>query len=224
MEPFAPAAVMRYVWKDASPFALGLSLGRGSYLSHGSAVLLHGLTQQISKTIYVNKEQSPKPTPTGSLSQEAIDRAFRNQPRASRYQFRFDGHTATLLSGKNTGRLEVTQIDENGERLDVTKLERTLIDIAVRPVYAGGVFEVLKAYEAARDRASVNTLVATLKRLEYVYPYHQAIGFYMQRAGFAKKHLEKLRALGMPFQFYLTNRIPVPKLDADWQLWVPEEL
>jgi hypothetical protein len=215
---------VRYAWGTPSPFSMALSLKAGSYLSHGSAVFLQGLSEQIPKNIYVNKEQSPKPAPAVPPSQESIDRAFQNEPRASKYQFEFDGFRATLLSGKNTGRLEVSHVMDAGVSLDVTKLERTLIDITVRPVYAGGVFEVLTAYRAARDRVSVNTLIATLKRLEYAYPYHQAIGFYMERAGFAPKQLDKLRGIGMPFRFYLTNRMHDPQFSKDWQLFFPKGL
>jgi hypothetical protein len=225
LAPVPPAdydAPVRFVWGQVSPFSVALSLRAGSYLSHGSAVFLHGLTEQIPKTIYVNKEQSPKPAPSSPPSQETIDRAFQNEPRVSKYQFEFEGYRTTLLSGKNTGRLEVTRLIDEGAPLDVTKVERTLIDIAVRPVYAGGVFEVLKAYRAARERTAVNTLVATLKRLQYAYPYHQAIGFYMERAGFAPAQLDKLRSLGLPFRFYLTNRMNNPRFSKDWQLFIPE--
>jgi hypothetical protein len=42
---------------------------------------------------------------------------------------------------------------------------------------------VLQAYTAARDRISVQVLVATLKKLEYVYPYHQVIGYLLAIPG-----------------------------------------
>ena len=42
----------------------------------------------------------------------------------------------------------------NGVR--VTDLERTLIDIAVRPEYAGGVYEVLNVYRLAKGKVSAN--------------------------------------------------------------------
>ena len=41
-------------------YELALSLRPDSYLSHGSAAFLHGLTDQEPEFIYVNKEQSPK--------------------------------------------------------------------------------------------------------------------------------------------------------------------
>jgi len=217
--------ITRYVWGPVSVYALGLSMRPGAYLSHASAVFLHALTDQIPKTIYVNKEQSAKPPPTTGLTQEGIDRAFANSQRSSTYVFPYEGYRFVLLSGKNTNRLEVSEVKgPQGEFVDATKLERTLIDIAVRPAYAGGVFEVVKAYEAARDRVSVNTMVATLKQLGYVYPYHQAVGFYMQRAGFEPAKLERLKHLGLNFDFYLSHKMGPTSFSPEWRIHFPEGL
>jgi hypothetical protein len=136
----------RYVWGKASPYELALSLRTSAYLSHGTAMFLHGLTEQISTTIYVNQEQSPKPEPSGRLSQESVDLAFSRTQRESTLAYSFDHHKALILSGKHTADLEVGSIaGPEGELLRATKLERTLIDIVVRPVYAGGVYQVLEA-------------------------------------------------------------------------------
>jgi len=103
----------------------------------------------------------------------------------------------------------------------VTKLERTLIDITVRPIYGGGVYQVLEAYRNAKDRISTATLIAALAKLEFVYPYHQAIGFYMQKAGYPSKALARLKALDMPFNFYLAHDIRDRAFDPEWRLFYP---
>lgn len=217
--------VVRYVWGPVSMFAVAASMRPGAYLSHGSAVFLHGLTDQIPKTIFVNKEQSAKPAPTQPLTQEGIDRAFANSQRASTYVFTHEGYRVVLLSGKNTNRLEVSELrGPQGELVETTKLERTLIDITVRPAYAGGVFEVAKAYAAAKDRVSVNTMVATLKQLAYVYPYHQAVGFYLQRAGVDAAKLGRLKQLGLNFDFYLSHRMGPTAYSPEWRIRFPEGL
>lgn len=224
--PSAPyRSFRRLVTSRATALEVALSLRSGSYLSHATAVFIHGLTNEIPRTIYANKEQSEKPRPAGELTQASIDRAFANEARTSNYIFEFEGTRIVLLSGKNTGRLEVSDIpNEAGPAIPATKLERTLIDIAVRPAYAGGAFQVLEAYRGARERASVSTLVATLKKLDYVYPYHQSIGFYMQAAGYSKAQLERLKSFGLNFNFYLTYRSRDAQYDPEWRVYHPEGL
>src|SRR5262249_51485594 len=69
--------ITKYSWGEPSPLALGSELLQGAYLSHGTAAFLHGLTDQLFKVIYVNKEQSAKPSSHAVLSQEAIHNAFK---------------------------------------------------------------------------------------------------------------------------------------------------
>lgn len=216
--------ISRYAWRNPSDFAVAVSARPSAYLSHGSAVFLHGLTQQIPHTIYVNKEQSLKPRLNSpSLTQQSVDLAFGRPQRKSTYSFVVRESSILLLSGKHTGRMEVVPLPTTTEEiLDVTGVERTLIDITVRPAYAGGVYQVLEAYKAAKDRISVNTLIATLKKLDYVYPYHQAIGFYMQRAGYDSSRYERLRAIGMDLDFYLAHDIREKQFDPYWRLNFPK--
>lgn len=221
----AYAPVVRYIWRAATPFEVALSIKPGSYLSHGTAIFLHNLTNEIPRTIYVNQEQSPKPTPRGALTQEGIGRAFRNQQRVSKLAYTYSNSQIVVIAGKNTSQLEVGQLDGSaGEKLAVTKLERTLIDSTVRPAYAGGVFHVLEAYAAAKSVLSVNVLLATLKRLEYVYPYHQAIGFYMQRAGYEESRWRRVQELGVKYDFYLAHGLHEPEYDPTWRLFYPKGL
>lgn len=213
----------RYTWGDVSPFQLALSLKSQAYLSHATAMFLHGLSDQIPGRIYVNKEQSAKGSRESTLTQAGIDRAFSSKQRESRFVFRVGDSEAVLLWGKNTGRLEVGPMPYRGTELDVTRLERTLIDIAVRPAYAGGAYQVLEAYRRALQKgASVGTVVATLRKIRYVYPYHQAIGFYMQKAGFAEAQYIRLREFGMNFDFYLTYGLKEGEYNSEWRLFVPK--
>jgi hypothetical protein len=99
-----------------------------------------------------------------------------------------------------------------------------LIDIVVRPAYSGGIFQVFQAYRAAKDQISTNRLVAILRKLDYVYPYHQAIGFLMHRAGYPEKPLQLLRDLGVEYKFHLVHAIQRPEYDPHWQLFYPQGL
>lgn len=216
----------RYVWATPSVYSVALSLKKKSYLTHGSAVFLQGLAVKALKTVYVNYEQSPKPR-GGGLTQEGIDRAYANRQRQSNLIYSYEDFQIVVINGKSTGGLEVGSLQwAEVELLEVTKPERTLLDITVRPAYAGGVSQVLKAFENARGHISVDTLMATLKKLDYVYPYHQAVGFYMERAGYPESQWRKLMKLGLKFDFYLAHQLTgkKKKYDPKWRLYYPGNL
>ncbi|MGB7512449.1 MAG: type IV toxin-antitoxin system AbiEi family antitoxin, partial [Pelodictyon phaeoclathratiforme] len=194
-----------------------------AYLSHYTALYLHQLTEQLPKTIYVTFEQSPKEIERTILKQKDIEQAFSKPQRSSNNVAIYEGVSIYLLNGKYTGNEGVMTMEHPKEgTLIVTNLERTLIDIAVRPAYSGGIGEVLKAYENARENISVNKLNAMLSRLDFTYPYHQAIGFYMEKAGYRDSLLNLLKKRGFQYDFYLTYAMQETEYSETWKLYYPK--
>jgi len=217
--------IVRYSWGEASPYELALSIKPRAYLCHATALLLHGLTAGNSKKIFINVEQSAKPSQTSLLTQDGIDLAFSRQQRQSKLVYTYSGTSVTVIAGKNTNRLGVESMTNNGSLpYPTTNTERTLIDIVVRPAYAGGIINVLEAYRAAKNRVSVEGLLAILAELNHQYPYHQAIGFLMQTADYPPLAYEPLRAKGLNYDFYLTHDIKHKEYSKEWRLYYPKEI
>lgn len=208
----------RYLTSGASVFQVAVSLVNKSYLSHYTAVYLHGLTNQVPKTIYVSFEQSKKNNIDRELEQRSIDSAFFKPQRKSRTTTLYEGFTLLLHNGMFSNRSGVFTLND----LPVTNIERTLIDIAVRPGYAGGVDSVLGIYRRAINKISINKLMAILDKLNFIYPYHQAIGFYLQKAGVSESKLEVLRQKKMLFDFYLTYEISEKEYNNTWKIYHPK--
>ena len=141
------------------------------------------------------------------------------------YQYAYK-YTIYILSGKYTNQLgTINIIGPLGEKLRTTNIERTLIDIAVRPNYAGGVENVLYIYKQAAKTVSIDKLVKVLVQLKYIYPYHQAVGFYLDRTGvFSDKEIDVLLKIGMKFDFYLAHHMQQKKYSSKWRLFYPAEL
>ncbi len=212
----------RYVTGNLSHLQFATSFFKNSYLSHATALHLHGLLPLGE--VFVNHEQTPKKT-TSRLSQHRIDQAFRNAPRSSSYVFHTNSTTITFLNGKNTGNAGVIEVvGPTGETLRSTSLERTLIDSVVRPQYAGGIPSVLDTARRIRDRISIPEIIRLLKLTRYAYPYHQALGFLLEKAGLSAAQLQPLRQLPLSFKFYLDYAMNEPAYDSDWKLYYPSDL
>ena len=216
-----------YVWGEIPMMELLLHLKPRSYYSHYTAMRLHGLTEQVPKVLYLSHERSSDTQWGTSLTQSAIDEAFQRPARISNNTADFNNLQVLLINSANTGELGVLNHEaqlslESRVSVRVTNIERTLIDAAVRPAYSGGVFEVAKAFELAKNVVSVNAMGAMLSKLRFTYPYHQAIGFYLERAGYRASSLDLMRRFPMEFDFYLTHEMSATRYVPAWRLYVPE--
>jgi predicted transcriptional regulator of viral defense system len=215
----------RYTWEEVPTLDLLSSLRSDFYFSHYTAMYLHQLTEQVPKILYLTWEKSQRGIPSHSpLVQKKIDWAFRQPPRTSNNIAILGDMQIYLLYG--TGDLGVTKIKgPEGDEVRVSNIERTLIDITVRPFYAGGVFEVLKAYQLATKKVSINKLSIMLKDLGYKYPYHQAIGFYLEKSGAYKESSIKIfRNIEKEYDFYLTYQMGNKDMSysKEWRLYYPK--
>ena len=209
-----------------------LLLPRG-FISHYTAVYIHGLTEQIPKVIYINTEQPIKYSieeKKKELSQEKIDLAFSKAARISDkfYLNSYEGYKIKRISGKDTKKAGVIRNHSLFNlNIPITNLERTLIDIAVKPEYSGGIFEVFKVYKnAIENGVNILKLVSILKRINYIYPYHQVIGFLLDTAGLPEDKLKPFKEeFEFKYNFYLLHGhlkdkcIYVP----EWKIFIPKE-
>ena len=215
-----------FVWGEVSAYCIASAVKADGYLSHYTAMHLHELTDQVPETVYVNHEQRPQPKPAQAPTQETIDKAFKRPQRTTKNIAPFGRRRLCVLNGKQTGQLGVIDAtDEDARPIRMTGIERTLIDITVRPTYAGGVAEVLEAYRRAAAHVQVDRLVAMLRKMDFAYPYQQAVGFYMDRSGaFSEKHLDLLRTEAFEFDFYLTYAMKRTVYSDLWRLYFPAGL
>jgi predicted transcriptional regulator of viral defense system len=223
---FPSRAVVRYTWGSVPIYDLAQSLYPESYFTHQTAMFLHGLIDESPTLLYLNIEQAFKYREEEyDLEQDRIDQAFQRPPRISKNIANCEPFQICILNGMHTGQIGVETQKKMKCRVQVTNVERTLIDIAVRPFYSGGVHAVLHAYRKAKGKVSIKKLVEMLTRLAFVYPYHQAIGFYLDKAGvYESKQLDLLQNFEMNYDFYLTYQMSNTSYSEKWRIYFPKEL
>lgn len=216
-----------FYFNNASVYEIACGLFPKGYLSHYSALSIWGLTEQIPKSIYITVEQSNSPAKSlkPELEQKNIDAAFRKPQRQSETVSQFGNFKLVLLRGKHTKNLGVG-VTSDSDNIMVTDLERTLIDIVVRPAYSGGVSEVLKAFRNANGlhKISVNKLSSYLNKINFIYPYHQVIGFYLEAAGYKKSQVDIFAGRNKEFDFYLAYDMRDMDYSQKWRIYYPKGL
>lgn len=214
---------IKQIWNkpEAVHFHKGLTIKKAGYLSTYSAMQVHQITLQIPKTIFVSFDQYGVVNNNSiALSQTAVDKAFSKPQRMTSdiYKSEGDGYRYAFLQRKfNSLDVGVKKINN----MRVTDLERTLIDIAVRPAYSGGVFEVLESFKNAIKLVNVEVLYQYLNQLDYTYPYHQVIGFYLEKAGYENQRLTLFLDKKTDINFYLTYNMSKVTLNQKWGVYFP---
>lgn len=227
--PFPQREVIGYTWGKLSTYETLIGLIPKGFYSHYTALRMHGLTEQIPKTIYISKEKSAPLATKNSYDQEAIDKAFKQPQRISSNEIELseEGVRVVMLQSAHHNSLGIIEGrfyegSPEGLRVRYTNLERTMIDVVIRPSYAGGVAEVAKAFENAKGKLAVNKVSAMLRQMKFGYPYHQAIGYYLERAGYKDSLVEIFRRQPMIYDFYLAHGLKRTSYCKDWRLYIPE--
>lgn len=156
-----------------------------------------------------------------TLRQEAIDVAFKKKPRQTANIRTIQNYKLHLINGQSNNRLGVVSFRD---RYSVTDVERTIIDSVSRPFYAGGVTQVLEAFSKAKNVMDIDKLVFYYNQMHFIYPYYQAIGFYLDKAGYDSYALAPFLKMKQVHKFYLTYNMRFTEFDPRWSLFYPRGL
>jgi predicted transcriptional regulator of viral defense system len=196
------------------------------HISFYSAMVYHNLTEQTPSKLYL-RQAYPNRSSTGHIeNQTAIDIAMSKEPRATGKigKIMLDPKLEIVFTLGNEN-CNTHVIPTKINNFKVTDLEMTLIDALVKPEYCGGVWEVLKAFETARSRISIDTLITYLNELEYAYPYHQRLGFYLMYSKHPDlKTLKKIKDIEQKWRFYLATGMKEIEYNKEWNLYIPKAM
>lgn len=213
-----------YSFRDKKIDILDISstASRTSIFSYQTALYIHDLTDKLSLNIFLNKERAEsKSSISPILEQEAVDASFNKDPRISTNQKKYSNYVITLLSGQFHNGLGM--IDFRKSYL-VTDIERTLIDCVVRPFYSGGAEMILKAFKNAKGTLDIKKLLTDFSKMNFIYPYHQTIGFYLEKSGYDFQDYEPFFKFGIELKFYLEYNIQNKAYSNEWHLYFPKEI
>lgn len=210
-----------YIKPGFNNFNISKAIKKDSYLAYFSAVSIHNLTFQIPKIVYSCVDRIYfNLNNTSELKQESIDKSFSKPQRVSNNFYTYNSFKFYFFEKK----MELKEIGITHDyKTDIkyTDLERTLIDIAIKPMYAGGVFEVLEAFKKAKEILDVSKMKHYLDQLNYIYPYDQVIGFYLECAEYDINKINVFYKKEKKLSFYLTHNIANKEFSKKWKIYYP---
>ena len=221
-------------FNDKSDYAKAIEIATllipKSYLSYFSSMYYHNLTQQLPKKIYLSVERKST-APHNELQQEVINKVLCKDGRKPTIVLTILGYEIYLLHSKKANRVGIKIVQLYDKDYRITTLERTLIDIVVRNDLSGGIEEVVQVYKKAfqeyKKDISINKIIFILKKLDYIYPYHQVVGYLLSKSGFDASKFKK--EFEFKNNFFLTRGIineDIHNLDYDdeFKIYIPKIL
>ena len=236
LQPKNPTRKTMHVYSSAQlneidSYDLAAAMLPGGYFCNLSAVYYHGLISQVPNTVYWCQETSaPR---KGRSKQQVTDARVRSAFIKPRHHTSFvvkqRDHDIVIIErtrGTDHGVVAVRRQQSPcpvGSR--VATLERALIDAVVSPHYNGGITSLCEYFGAAKGKLKTQKLLEIYRKLEFVYPYAQAIAFFMDHAGM-QDHAEEVRRVYPPRQrFYVDHGAKSTWIyDERWMISYPKGL
>ncbi len=196
-------------------FAISLASKEKSFLSMSSALNFQGLTDYRSELIFVSNELSEKNTKNPSLNQEDINKAFINaSSRYSKNIGEYKDDKFIVLYPKFSNNYEV--INHNGVK--VSSVNRAFVEMIINVQYFRNTDNIINIFKNIKNHLDIEKIYKIVETFDYIYPYFQCVGLYLDLLGFDKEELVKFKAKVCKLDFY-TQKKKDYKYDPYWKMY-----
>jgi predicted transcriptional regulator of viral defense system len=203
--------VLAYSIPGVSPvheFEIAAALVQPAAISHWSAMHLHGLTEQLPRTVFVL-------TTTGTPIPKIRGKKAKRKGAGC-----LIGETAYQFVQVKPERFFGTEKVWVGDaRVTVTDPERTLLDGLMMPQHSGDFAEVLHAFEERGERLDLKRIIEYALKLDAATA--KRLGWVLERQGVNPTRLEAL--LNMPIKGYRTLDPTGPRKGPCNRRWMIQE-
>ena len=175
--------------EEISPYELASAMFPRGYFCNLTAIYHHGLTDQVPNAVYICHEtiRTRGRKAAGMPPESRVRSAFIRPHRHTDHVINFQKHDVLILDRERGSDFGVVTVRKNASPCPVgsrvASLERTLIDAVVAPHYNGGITSLPAYFKEAQNRLKTEDLLKIYRKLRFVYPYAQSIGFFLERTG-----------------------------------------
>lgn len=216
---------------DINVYELATSVLPDGYFCNLTAVYHHSLTNQVPNVVYwCHEKLAPqKHRDVEKLSDARIRSALVKPHRHTSFIIQHNAQEILVIAGTRGFDHGVEKILNQHSPCPadsrITGLERTLIDAVVSPHYNGGLTSLCDYFRAAQQRLDMDRMLDIYGKMDFVYPYAQSLGFFMEHCGM-QNHAKELRSAYPPRQrFYVDHGAKTTWVyNEQWMIFYPKGL
>jgi hypothetical protein len=204
--------------KDVSEEQMLLSYKKDSFYSMSSALNVMELSDFRSDFIFISKELSKKNIASKpvKLEQQAIDEAFAKPYRRTHFIGTYNNKHIIMLTPKNT---DAYGVETNDKVIRYSSVERALVEMIVNVQYFKNAEHIIKTFKPIKKKLDIDDVYRVLERFDFIYPYFQSVGFYLEKIGFTKGQLHKFKERVKDLKFYTEKQKDRYEYDEYWQIY-----
>ena len=208
---------MRYTLdKHLDIYAFCRTLEANSYFPMTTSLNIQGLSDYRSNYIFISKERTKRATfADKKLRQEDIDRAFAKPPRRTTAHDKIGDYIVIMLETNNTSAFDITEY----QGYKISSTSRTFVEIVSNVHYFESSDQALALFHEIKDHLNVDKIYDIIERFDFVYPYFQLVGFYLEQIGFDKEALKRFYARKSALKFYAQKNKEAYLFDEYWGVY-----
>lgn len=192
------------------------SLEKNSFFSMSTALNLQGLSDFRRDFIFVSKERTTRIEQGNvTLTQEDIDNAFSKKPRRTNAYDKINNHIVVLLEANNTDTFEIIEYNE----YKVSSINRAFVEMISNVQYLQSSEAIIEVFAKIKDKLDIDRIYTIIEKFDFIYPYFQLAGFYLERIGFSKTELEKFYTQKSELNFYTQKNKNQYGFDGYWKIY-----
>lgn len=208
---------IRYSMKsDFNIYNFCKTLQNNSFFAMTTSLNIQNLTKYRNKYIYVSKERASRNEfYEKKLEQKDIDNAFGKNPKRTNAYDKLGEYIIILLETNNTSSYEIIEY----EGYNLSSINRAFVEIMSNVHYFQSTDHIIELFKEIKDELDLDKIYHVIEKFNFIYPYYQLAGFYLESIGFEKKELHKFYENKTDLKFYTEKNIETYALDSYWNIY-----
>ena len=201
--------------KEFNIYDFVYSLEKNGFFSMFTSLNIQGLTNFRDNFIFISKDRMKRVNfNSKDITQEAIDKALTNKPRRTKAHDTIYNYNVVILESNNTQ--EIGIIKYKGYK--ISSINRVFVEIISNIQYSKTPDDVIYEFKNLKDKLDINEIFNIIEKFDFVYPYYQLAGYYLEKIGFLKEELSKFFNKKTDLIFYTIKNKEKYTLDEYWAI------